>query len=89
MRTLVVKDGKVLPGMEDLFQKLVEKNKQELMEADEWLRDNIDSYREEVERLPPDWDTEAAQELLDSSIRFGDGNIYYDDDPPPPTECGK
>ena len=79
MRVLVAKDRKVIPGQEDNFKKVVAKCKQELMDADVWLRENIPSYSEEIDRVPPDWDKEAVEELFSFAADIGDGTIYWDD----------
>jgi hypothetical protein len=78
-RVIVAINGQVIAGREALFTKVVEQNKQQLLETDAWLRANVPTYAEEIDRDPPDWDKEAMSELLDAAERLGDGNIYYED----------
>lgn len=80
MKTLVAKDGRIIPGQEVLFKKLVLQNAKELIEVDAWLRKNIPSYAEEMTRNPIlDWQKESEIELFSSAERFGTGEIFYDD----------
>lgn len=78
MKVLVAKNGKVIPGQEALFKKLVLQNSKELIEIDAWLRQNIRSYADEMTRNPIlDWQKESEEELFSAADRFGTGEIYY------------
>ena len=86
MRVMIVKNGKVIPGREELWNKLLEKEAVELKKI--WA-----GMAEDPEMLPDvkavmqkftdeDWKRDAIQSLVGASYRFGVGEIWTDDGTP-------
>ncbi|MDE1833808.1 MAG: hypothetical protein KGH64_00560 [Candidatus Micrarchaeota archaeon] len=63
MRILVAQLGTVIKGQEERFKQIVTDKVNELKKLDAWLRDNIDSYKKEVEAAPPDFEAEVVEDL--------------------------
>ena len=77
MRTLIVRNGVVVPGYEDHFNKMIEQEVIDLKKA----REEIMTEYEDI-NLPDysaaRWIEEGKDSLISASYRFGDGNIYID-----------
>ena len=78
-KTIVAKNGRVLEGQQENWQKLVKIHAEEIRLADEQCRKMIAGYAEEVDREKASFDKEAVDFLFDFSRVYTNDIITLED----------